>query len=168
MKRAEAPSTRLRPTNRRKTTTSRRCPCGSRAGLVRFPSAARRDRSYHFRRRWQNLSRVGRYSCCSLLVAYLSQGKITGRVLWPPARQDAMRAGRDEMQETVVFLRHAVLHLGAWAQYPDTSCFLASGCCWHRSATDVDRPRAAVMPRTSRSELSALRLSLLAARVELR
>ena len=83
-------------------TTSRRCPCGSRAGLAGFPSAARRDRSCRGRRRCRCLGCVGRYSSCCPLVACLSRGKITGGGRRAPARQDTMRAGRDEMQETVI------------------------------------------------------------------
>src|SRR5207302_9506246 len=48
-------------------------------------------------------------------------GQITRRGRLPPARQDRMRADRDELQETVVFLFHAGLHAGAEAQDPNTS-----------------------------------------------
>src|ERR1700736_2464894 len=105
MKRAAASSTTPPPANRRNATTSRRCHRGSHAGFAWFPMAARRDRSCRVQRCCRCPGWVGRHSSWCLLVAYLSQDKITGVDRWAPARQDTMRPGRAEMQETVVFGR---------------------------------------------------------------
>jgi len=51
---------------------------------------------------------AGRYSSCCPLVGHLPHGEIMGGGRWAPARQDTMRAGRDEMQEFVVFGFHPV------------------------------------------------------------
>src|SRR6266404_1207254 len=104
MKQAAASSTTPRPANRRSATTPRRCHRGSHASFVGF-RMARRDRSCRVRQCCRCLGCVGRDSSCCALVAYLSKGKITGGDGWAPARQDTMRAGRAEMQETVIFGR---------------------------------------------------------------
>ena len=58
---------------------------------------------------------VGRDSSCRALRVYLPKGKITGGDGWAPAWQDTMRAGRAEMQETVIFRsgRGAMLRITA-------------------------------------------------------
>ena len=102
MRRAAASSTTRPPASRRTPTRLRLRHCGSPA-WVRFQRAARRGRPRHPWRRCRCLDCVGRYSSCRPRVACLSGARLREGSDLAPARQDTMRAGRDEMRNTVLF-----------------------------------------------------------------